>query len=170
VNVRRHDRHVARRTTAIGHWRNSACRSRLSRFNRIAARLAMQATAKASRAVQRIVDREVRAEDANEARAAELFERGKAERQRRVMLGDLLPAGLYDPQYLMRREFRNFGRYEPMPAPLSLKARTCVACAHVAGCDGSVKFTIESVVGRRSSCRLTLKVKPFEEIEKIVPG
>jgi hypothetical protein len=56
--------------------------------------------------LQRIVDREVRPEDANEARAAEIFESGKSERQRRQMLGDLLPAGNYDPQYLMRREMR----------------------------------------------------------------
>lgn len=62
--------------------------------------------AKRTARLQRIINREVRPEDANEARAAEIFERGKAERQRLVMLGDLLPAGLYDPQYLMRREMR----------------------------------------------------------------
>ncbi len=55
--------------------------------------------------LQRIVDHKVRPEDANEARAAEIFERGKSERQRSQMLGELLPAGNYDPQYLMRREF-----------------------------------------------------------------
>ncbi len=56
--------------------------------------------------LRRVAEQEVQPADANEARAAELWESGKVERSRRVILGDLLPGGLYDPQYLMRREMR----------------------------------------------------------------
>ena len=60
--------------------------------------------------LERVANQEVPAVSADEARAAELWLSGKVERKERrvakVLLGDILPAGSYDPAYLMRREMR----------------------------------------------------------------
>jgi hypothetical protein len=61
---------------------------------------------KRRRRLERIVESHVAPRDPNESRDAELFERGKQERDQRRILGGLVPAGLCDPQYLMRRELR----------------------------------------------------------------
>ncbi len=61
---------------------------------------------KRRRRLERIVSKELEPRDASESRDAGLFAQGKQERERRRILGDLVPAGLYDPQYLMRRELR----------------------------------------------------------------
>jgi hypothetical protein len=60
--------------------------------------------------LERVANQEVPAVSPDEARAAEIWLSGKVERKeqrvRKVLLGDLLPAGNYDPAYLMRREMR----------------------------------------------------------------
>jgi hypothetical protein len=62
--------------------------------------------AKRKKRLDRVVAGEVKAVDIYEVKAAEIYGRGKEERRLNPMLGGLVATGLYDPEYLMRREMR----------------------------------------------------------------
>ena len=78
--------------------------------NRAAKLKAGIAPKRRTRRLEKIVNQGIPASSPDEARAAELWLSGKIERVERhratVLLGDILPAGSYDPAYLMRREMR----------------------------------------------------------------
>jgi hypothetical protein len=57
--------------------------------------------------LEKIVAEEVKPVSVKEERTAELWLSGKVERVRKAsIIGEILPTGLYDPAYLMRREMR----------------------------------------------------------------
>jgi len=67
--------------------------------------------AEKARRLERVVSHEAEPRSADETRAAQIYEEGRLERARvrdgsRPLLGGLLVAGNYDPEYLMRREMR----------------------------------------------------------------